>query len=83
MKLRYIFPMTLALAAHPSLAMDGKPTAAALPLSEIIGALEASFEIEFIDEIEWERDGYWKVTLFTKSGQVRELRVDPLTGQPR
>ncbi|MFN4057189.1 MAG: PepSY domain-containing protein [Roseinatronobacter sp.] len=83
MKLRYIFPVALALCASPALATDRKPSANALPLSTIIATLEETIEIEFIDEIEWEGDGYWKVTLFTKSGQMRELRIDPVTGQPR
>jgi hypothetical protein len=83
MKLRYIFPMTLAICATPALATDRQPPANAMPLSEIVSALEERFEIEFIDEIDWDDEGYWEIEFFTKDGAKVELRVDPVTGQPR
>lgn len=82
MKLRYIFPVALALCASPTIAKDRKPPADALPLSTIVAALEQQFEIEFIDEIDWDDDGYWEIEFFTKTGAKVELRIDPVTGQP-
>jgi hypothetical protein len=81
-KLRYIFPVTLALSAAPALA-DRTPPAEALPLSAIITALEARYDIRFIDEIDWDEDGYWEVELFTNDGAKIELKLDPVTGEPR
>jgi hypothetical protein len=80
MKLRYIFPVALALCAAPSLAQT--PPENALPLSAIVSALEEQFDIEFIDEIDWDDDGYWDIEFFTKDGAKVELRIDPVTGQP-
>jgi hypothetical protein len=81
-KLRYIFPVTLALSAAPALA-ERTPPAKALPLSAIITALEARYDIRFIDEIDWDDDGYWEVELFTHDGAKVELKLDPVTGEPR
>ena len=79
MKLRYIFPMALALSAGPSLA-ERTPPAQALPLSEIVASLESQYDIQFIDEIEWDDDGYWEVEFFTQDGNKVELKIDPVTG---
>ncbi|TVP73366.1 MAG: PepSY domain-containing protein [Rhodobacteraceae bacterium] len=79
MKLRYIFPVALLLSAAPALA-DRTPPAKALPLSAIVAALETEYEIHFIDEIEWDDDGYWEVEFFTQDGNRVELKIDPVTG---
>ena len=83
MKLRYIFPVALALCASPALSDDRKPPSDAKPLSAIVSALEEQFDIEFIDEIDWDDDGYWEIELYTKDGAKVELRIDPVTGQAR
>lgn len=82
MKLRYIFPVALALSAGPALA-DRTPPAQALPLSEIVTDLEGQYDIHFIDEIEWDDDGYWEVEFFTRDGAKVELKIDPVTGDTR
>ncbi|MCC5966921.1 MAG: PepSY domain-containing protein [Natronohydrobacter sp.] len=82
MKLRYIFPVALALSAAPALS-DRVPPADALPLSVIVAGLEERFDIQFIDEIEWDDDGYWEVELFTNDGAKVELKIDPITGEAR
>ncbi len=82
MKFRYIFPVALALSASPSLA-DRTPPADALPLSTIVGALEARFDIQFIDEIEWDDDGYWDIEFFTNDGAKVEVKIDPVSGEPQ
>lgn len=82
MKLRYIFPMALVVSAGPALA-DQTPPAEALPLSEIVAGLEGRYDIQFIDEIEWDDDGYWEVEFFTRDGAKVEVKVDPVTGELR
>jgi hypothetical protein len=81
-KLRYIFPVALALSAAPALS-DRTPPAKALPLSAIITTLEARYDIRFIDEIEWDDAGYWEVEFFTHDGSKISLKLDPVTGEPR
>ena len=82
MKLRYIFPVALALSAGPALA-DQSAHAAALPLSEIVAALENRYDIQFIDGIEWVDGGYWEIEFFTSDGANVALKIDPVTGEPR
>jgi len=82
MKLRYIFPVALALSAAPALA-DRTPPADALPLSAIVTTLESQYDIQFIDEIEWDDDGYWEVEFYTTDGAKVELKLDPVTGESR
>lgn len=82
MKLRYIFPVALALSAAPA-AADRTPPADAMPLSAIVSALETQYDIQFIDEIEWDDDGYWEVEFYTNDGAKVELELDPVTGESR
>ena len=82
MKFRYIFPVALALSAGPALA-ERTPPEEALPLSEIVAGLENSFDIHFIDEIEWDDDGYWESEMFTRDGAKVEVKIDPVTGEVR
>jgi hypothetical protein len=82
MKLRYIFPVALGLCGTPAFA-DRTPPESALPLSAIVTALENQYDIQFIDEIDWDEDGYWEVEFFTKDGAKVELKINPVTGEAR
>ncbi len=82
MKLHYIFPVALTLCGAPALA-DQTPPADALPLSSIVSALEGQYDIQFIDEIDWDDDGYWDVEFYTKDGTNISLKINPVTGEPR
>lgn len=82
MILRHFVFAALVVGAAPALA-DRPPPANALPLSEIIAALEARHDIHFIDEIEWDDDGYWEAEFYTNDGGKVEIKLDPVTGAPR
>lgn len=82
MKLRYIFPVALAMSTAPALA-DRQPPAQALPLSTIVAGLERQYDIAWIDEIEWDDDGYWDIEFFDRAGSKVDLKIDPVTGQPK
>lgn len=81
MKLRYIFPVALAMSAGAACA-DSPPPKQALPLSEIVTKLESRYDIAWIDEIEWDDDGYWEVEFYARDGSKVEVKIDPVTGQP-
>lgn len=81
MKLRYIFPVALAMSGTPALAERGQP-ADALPLPALIAGLEGDYNIQFIDEITWHDAGYWAVEFFTSDGAHIALALDPVTGAP-
>ncbi len=71
----------IALAAPVAFAQN-RPPENALPLSQIVTALEAGGAQAF-SEIEWDDDGYWEVEYWNAEGNRVEVRIDPLTGQPR
>lgn len=76
--------LTTALMLSPMLALaDTPPPADALPLSQIIATLEeqAGPDLAYIDEVDWDDDGYWKVEYRTMQGARIELRLDPVTGE--
>lgn len=81
MKLRYIFPVALALSSGGALA--GHSASAVMPLSDIVAALEVRYDIQFIDAIEWHENGYWDIAFFTHDGTSIALQIDPVTGEPR
>jgi hypothetical protein len=59
------------------------PPSGALPLSEIIRSFEETGEVAYFDEIEWDDDGYWEIEYRRTDGATVEVKVDPLTGEPR
>lgn len=80
--LALILGLGAALAALP-LRADAPPPPGALPLSQVIALLEAEGGIAYIDEVEWDDDGYWEVEYLTSDGRKVEVKLDPLTGLPR
>lgn len=88
---RPAFSATLALAlglggallALPVRADGPPPPANALPLSQVIALIEAEGGIAYIDEVEWDEDGYWEVEYITTDGRKVEVELDPVTGLPR
>ncbi|MDR7124771.1 PepSY domain-containing protein [Pseudotabrizicola sp. 4114] len=71
--------LTLAL---PSVA-QAAPPADARPLSEVITTLEASGDVAWIDEIDWDDDGYWEIEYYRADGGKVQIKIDPVTGSPR
>lgn len=54
-----------------------------LKLSEIIAKIEQRDQFRYIDEVDWDEDGYYEVTYFTSDKAKVEIKIDPVTGQPR
>lgn len=71
--------MMLATAA----AADMPPPAGALPLSEVLAKLEAANQIQYVDDVDWDDDGYWDVEFISADGAKVKVKLDPLTGDPR
>lgn len=71
--------VSLALFTAP-LAADTPPPQNALPLSQIIALVEASDSIRFIDDVDWDDDGYWEIEYYTTEGREVDIRVDPVSG---
>jgi hypothetical protein len=77
-------PAFLVLSAFcaPALAASGPPTGAK-PLSQIVASLEARPDFSYVDEIEWDSGGYWKVEYVTRAGAEVTTRLDPASGAER
>lgn len=83
---RLAAPLALMLslgASASAAAADTPPPEGALPLSQILATLEASADIRWIDEVDWDSDGYWEVEYHTTDGREVEVQLDPMTGEPR
>lgn len=59
------------------------PPANAKPLSEIVSMVERQAGVAYIDEIDWDDDGYWEIEYVTTDGAERRIKVDPVSGQTR
>lgn len=82
---RFAAPLFLALLAAPSAQAqepDRAPPADARPLSEIVAAVEKRDGFRYIDEVEWDEDGFWNVTYYTSDRAKVEIRYDPVSGDP-
>lgn len=84
--LRHLFATPLAavvlLVSGVAMAQD-RPPAGAMPLSQIIAMVETRPGLLFIEEVEWDDDGYWEVELRGTDGSKTKLRLDPMTGTLR
>jgi hypothetical protein len=56
------------------------PPDGALPLSEILIAIEESEPVRVVLEVDWDSDGYWEIEYVDTSDRDVEIRVDPATG---
>jgi uncharacterized membrane protein YkoI len=81
-KLTLALTAALLMAGAPALAQSSPPEGA-LPLSQVIARIEAMEGVRFIDEVEWDDDGYWEVEYVTADGRKVEARLDPMTGDIR
>jgi hypothetical protein len=81
------FAMTRTLSALLLATLLGAPALAhslppvrALPLSEIITAVETGEPVRAIVEVEWDGDGYWEIEYVDTYNRSIDIRVDPATG---
>lgn len=75
-----LFALAMAYLPLPALAA---PPADARPLSEIVAGIEASGDVAWFEEVEWDDDGYWEIEYRRPDGAKVEIKVDPLTGAVR
>lgn len=78
--LRPSLALVLGLAA-PALADPPPPDA--LPLSEVLARLEATGNVRYFDDIEWDDDGYWEIDYVAVGGEKVEIEVDSVSGAVR
>ena len=83
MRLKPLVPTLAILTLAMPVAVEAEPPSDARPLSEVIATIEASGEVAWFDEIEWDDDGYWEIEYFRTDGAKVEVKIDPVTGNPR
>jgi hypothetical protein len=71
-----------ALVLLPAAAL-AQPPADAMPLSQIIAAIEGQADFGYIKEVDWDDDGYWEIEYYRADGAKVEVDIDPVSGQPR
>lgn len=54
----------------------------ALKASEIIARIEARNDFRYLDEAQWDQDGYYEIVYFTGDKARVEIRINPVTGEP-
>ena len=59
------------------------PRKGAVPLSQILQALERRGDVAYFKEIEWDDIGHWEIEYQDKNGRTVELKIDPVTGETR
>ncbi|RST86703.1 PepSY domain-containing protein [Aquibium carbonis] len=77
--------MLIALAATAGFtaAAFAQPPRDARPLSEILATIEASGDVAYFDEVEWDSDGYWEIEYYRADGGKVKIDVDPVSGETR
>ncbi len=78
--------MTALLLSAPAVAQtqpQPMPPDKSLKLSEIIAKIEQRDQFRYIHEIDWDRDGYYDITYYTADKAKVEIKIDPVTGEPR
>jgi len=53
-----------------------------MKLSEIIAKVEAREGFRYVDDVDWDDDGYYTVVYFTKDNAKVEINYDT-TGEPK
>ena len=82
--IRLVLPLLAAcvLAVALPAAADAPPPDA-LPLSQILQALEQQGDVAYFEDVDWDDDGYWEIEYVDRNGSEVEIEVDPVSGQAR
>lgn len=75
----FVVGATAALAQDP---IRPAPAGNVQKLSALIAKVEARPNFHYVDEIEWEGSVY-TITYFTTDKAKVEIRIDPVTGEPK
>ena len=83
--IRLVPPLLAACVVAAALpAAADAPPPDALPLSQILQALEQQGDVAYFDEIDWDDDdGHWDIEFVNRDGAEVEIEVDPVSGRVR
>lgn len=82
--LAFVTGIGIVVAATASIAQEAPrlPPTDAVKLSEIIVKVEAREGFRYVDDVEWDDDGYYTVVYFTKDNAKVEINYDT-SGEPK
>ena len=66
--------------ARAAESQSAAPPSNAKKLSEIVAAVEKRDNFQFVDDLEWDDDGYYQITYYTSDKAKVEIRIDPVSG---
>ncbi|USG61863.1 PepSY domain-containing protein [Sneathiella marina] len=78
-----IIPFVAATTFSFSALASSVPPANSMALSDVLQSVERQFSPTYIDEVNWDDDGYWEVEYVDQYGSKREIKIDPITGDVR
>lgn len=81
-----LFAAAVLAALSPAVGQaDTAPPEGAMQLSDVLAALEdrEAEGLAFIEDVEWDDDGYWEVEYRGPDGAETKVTLDPMTGEPR
>jgi hypothetical protein len=69
--------------AYAQTAASQTPPQNSKKLSQLIASVEQRDKFQYIKDIEWEDEGYYEVTYYTTDKAKVEIKLDPVSGQPK
>ncbi|WP_011582438.1 MULTISPECIES: PepSY domain-containing protein [Chelativorans] len=83
----FLAPFLAALfASTPLLAQttneSAVPPETAMKASAIIAKIEDRADFRYLDELDWDDEGYYQIIYYTKDKAKVEMRINPVTGDP-
>jgi len=58
------------------------PPKNAMKASEIVAKIEARADFQYLDELDWDDEGYYDIVYFTRDKAKVEIKINPATGEP-
>lgn len=69
--------------AYAQTAAPPVPPQNSMKLSQLIAKVEQRDKFQYIKDVEWEREGYYEITYYTTDKAKVEIKLDPVSGQPK
>jgi len=82
--LYFIAAMTLiGTQAYAQTAAPSVPPQDSKKLSQLIAGVEQRDKFQYIKDVEWDEEGYYEITYYTTDKAKVEIKLDPVSGQPK
>jgi hypothetical protein len=69
--------------AYAQTTAPSNPPQKSMKLSQLIAQVEQRDKFQYVKDIEWEEEGYYDVIYYTTDKAKVEVKLDPVSGQPK